>query len=233
MIKSVKILLGAIALCATASAFADVEATVTGTSNYLWRGLSQSMNNPAIQGGVTATIDNFYAGTWVSNVEYVDNDPFSYENDWYFGMTGEVGSVGYDIGYLYYNYDKDANFDFSEVYGTVSFSNLDLSLYVLLDTEADEAANQDFGAGSATYVSANYTVPVNETLDLVFHYGRHNGDFVSAFNGTPNNYTDYNVSLATGGFSFTISNTNLDRDTIGAPNNNDDVKFVASYTVSI
>lgn len=233
MIKSVKALMGTVALLCATSVFADVTSTVTVTNNYLWRGLSQSMNNPAVQGGVEVSSGDLYAGTWVSNVEYADNDPFSYENDWYFGKTGTVAGLTYDVGYLYYNYDKDANFDFSEVYGTLSFDNIDLSLYVLAHTEADEAAGQDFGFGQATYMSANYTVPVSDGTDVILHVGRHDGDFVTAFNGTPNNYTDYSVAVAKNGFEFKVSNTNLDNDTIGAPNNNDKVRFVASYTISI
>lgn len=228
------VLTGIVSLLIASSTFADIEASATLTNNYLWRGLSQSMNNPAIQGGIEITNANVYGGTWVSNVEYVADDPFSYENDWYIGTRGNIAGFNIDIGYLYYNYDKDANFDFGEVYGTLSIRNLDLSLYVLTNTEADESVDQDFGFGQATYVSMDYTLPLlARDTNLVLHVGRHNGDFVTAFNGTPKTYVDYSVGLTKGAFEFKVSNTNLDNDTVGAPNDNNEVKFVASYSISI
>ena len=49
------------------------------TNNYIWRGLTQSMNNSAVQGGIDFVSDSgFYAGTWVSNVKYEASDAYSY-----------------------------------------------------------------------------------------------------------------------------------------------------------
>ena len=39
----------------------------------------------------------------------------------YGGFAGEAGGISYDIGYLYYNYDAEAEFDFGEVYGSIGF----------------------------------------------------------------------------------------------------------------
>ena len=216
----------------TSTAQAELTGTVTATNNYLWRGLSQSRNLPAVQGGAEYSIGDYYVGTWVSNVDYAENDRFSYEHDMYFGKTGEIGSIAYDVGYLYYNYDKNAEFDFSEVYGSISVANLDLSLYVLVDTEAWEGANQDFGFGEATYVSADYTIPLSNGVEVGLHAGHHQGDFVTAFNGTPDSYSDYNVSASKDNFTFLVSKTNLNQDTNGAPNDNDETKIVVSYTLT-
>ena len=91
------------------------------TNNYLWRGLTQSINEAAIQGGVDyADESGFYIGTWASNVSYDSDDAYSYEHDVYFGYAGEAEGFSYDIGYLYYNYDSNAGYDFGEVYGSVS-----------------------------------------------------------------------------------------------------------------
>ncbi|MBD3808147.1 MAG: hypothetical protein IE880_05460, partial [Epsilonproteobacteria bacterium] len=40
------------------------------TSNYVWRGLTQTDNSPAIQGGIDIGYKGFYAGVWGSNVEF-------------------------------------------------------------------------------------------------------------------------------------------------------------------
>ena len=40
-------------------------------SNYMWRGVSQTRNGVALQGGVDITHSSgFYAGTWMSNVNF-------------------------------------------------------------------------------------------------------------------------------------------------------------------
>src|SRR5690606_35011879 len=94
------------AMVASAPSMADVTANVSITNNYIWRGLTQTMNDPAIQGGIDYSHESgFYAGTWVSNAGYVAEDAFNYEHDLYFGFAGETDAFSYDVGYLYYNYD--------------------------------------------------------------------------------------------------------------------------------
>ena len=64
------------------------------TNNYIWRGLTQTENEAAIQGGIDyAHESGFYAGTWVSNVNYGPSDVYSYEHDLYAGFAFETGAV--------------------------------------------------------------------------------------------------------------------------------------------
>ena len=96
--------LGASLMLTSVAAQAELSANASITNNYLWRGLTQSVNLPATQGGIDYAADNgFYVGTWISNVEYDAGDAFSYEHDVYFGYSGEAGGIGYDVGYLYFN----------------------------------------------------------------------------------------------------------------------------------
>lgn len=84
-------------------------ANASATSNYIWRGLTQTTNEAAVQGGIDyAHESGFYAGTWASNVNYGAGDVYSYEHDMYFGFSGESDGIAYDFGYLYYNYDDEA-----------------------------------------------------------------------------------------------------------------------------
>ncbi|MEL6870601.1 MAG: TorF family putative porin [Pseudomonadota bacterium] len=202
------------------------------SNNYIWRGLTQTENGVAFSGGIDFAADNgFYAGTWASNVSYAPGDVFSYEHDLYFGLAGETaGGIGWDFGYLYYNYDSTAEFDFGEVYGSLSAGGFSVGLNVLANTEADEAVGQDFGFGQAFYVSADYSMPIRDGLDLGFHVGYHDGDFSEAFNGVPGAYADFSVSLAKDGFAFVVTTTDLDDP---GPDNldNDEVKFVVSYAI--
>ena len=218
-------------LFASAPSFAELSANVSVTNNYIWRGLTQTTNDAAVQGGIDyADESGFYAGTWVSNVNYGADDIYSYEHDLYFGFSGEANGFSYDVGYLYYNYDSQAEFDFGEVYGTVGYEGFSASLYLLANTEADEGEGQDFGFGQATYLSLDYAMPVASGAELGLHVGYHQGDFAEAFNGVPDGYADWAVSIAKDGFSFAITGTDLD-DTGPDAFDNDSIKFVVAYGV--
>ena len=214
----------------SAASYAEVTANAAASSNYLWRGVTQTSDNAQVSGGIDYGHESgFYAGTWASNVSYESDDIYSYEHDMYFGFSGESEGIAYDFGYLYYNYDDEANFDFAEVYGTVGMGGLSLTVYLLAHTEADEGENQDFGFAQASYTSLDYSMEILNGTELGFHVGYHEGDFAEAFNGVEG-YADYGVSIAKDGFSFAVTGTNLDDDGADALDN-DAVKFTVAYSM--
>jgi uncharacterized protein (TIGR02001 family) len=237
-----KIGAGLILMSSAMVAQAELAGNISISNNYIWRGLTQTTDQPAISGGLDYSHDSgLYIGTWVSNVEYAADDAFSYEHDMYAGFAGETtGGLSYDIGYLYYNYNEEANFDFSEIYASLGYAGFSLTAFVLVDTEAEESAGQnvigedyDFGFGEAYYISADYgfAMPNVEGVDVGLHVGYHDGDFVDAFNfadGTTE-YVDWNVSVSKGGFSFMVSGTDLNESPVTV--NNDDTKYVVSYGI--
>ena len=220
----------------TAPTYAEnsFSANASVTNNYIWRGLTQTTNEPAVQGGIDwGHSSGFYAGTWVSNVQYASDDVYSYEHDMYAGWSGDVGPVSLDVGYLYYNYDEEAEFDFGEVYATVGFGGFSASAYVLTNTEADEVGDQDFDAGEAYYISIDYAFEIGNGIEIGLHGGYHDGDFMEAFNGADGDYYDYNISLSKGGFGFMISDTDVGGPASEGGLDNDEVKFVVSYSVDV
>ena len=218
-------------LTAAAPSYAEITANASVTSNYIWRGLTQTTNDAAVQGGIDyANESGFYAGTWVSNVNYGADDVYSYEHDLYFGFSGESGDISYDVGYLYYNYDAEAEFDFAEVYGSVGFGGLSVTLSLLAHTEADEGEGRDYGFGQASYISVDYGFPVLNGAEVGIHAGYYQGDFAEDFNGVPDGYVDCGVSLSKDGFSFAITGTDLD-DSGADAYDNDSIKFTVGYAV--
>ncbi len=217
------------------TSFADELSSNVGiTNNYIWRGLTQTENQAAISGGLEWSAENgLYIGAWVSNVSYAPNDAFSYENDIYFGYSGAVKKVDYDLGYLYYNYDPASNFDFGELYGSLSYAGVTVGGYLLANTQAnaENPEQEDFGFGEAYYGYVDYEIDIRDGLMLGFHVGHHSGDFNKAFNAVPGSYNDFNISLSKKGFSFMITDTDLD-DPDGIDSlDNDELKFVASYVM--
>ena len=145
-------------------------------------------------------------------------------------ISGESGDITYDVGYLYYNYDSEANFDFAEVYGSVGYGGLSATLSLLAHTEADEGEGRDYGFAQASYISVDYGMPVLNGAELGLHVGYHQGDFAEDFNGVPDGYADWGVSIAKDGFSFAVTGTDLD-DTGADAYDNDSIKFSVGYGV--
>ncbi len=98
-------------------AHAGATGSVALTSDYLFRGVSQTNEEPAIQGGIEYAADNgLYVGAWGSSVSWLsdlstDEAPISsdVELDGYLGYRGKFGEskIGYDVGALYYWYPGD------------------------------------------------------------------------------------------------------------------------------
>ena len=208
------------------SASAAVSGNIGATSNYLWRGVTQTQDAVAVQGGLDYEHDSgLYLGTWASNVDFGDDT--SYELDFYAGYAGSIGEdFGYDVGYLYYAYpDSDSNVDFGELSAAINWKWFSLSYSHVVnagsDVTSDTLDNTDMG-----YIDAGVSFPLSETLSISAHYGYSSGDIVTAWFDT-SNYADYSVSLNKetdfGDISFMMSNTDLEGD---------DPKIALAYSYS-
>jgi len=194
-----------------ALAIEGLTANIGATNNYLWRGITQTNDAAAISGGIDYASDSgFYIGTWASNADWAED--MTYELDIYGGFSGELDNgFGYDLGYIYYNYDDEASSDFSEVYASISYGAFSVSYFTLVDSDADG----DFG--DDTYISADAEFEVAKDLTLGLHVGNYDFD-------AGGDYTEYAVSLSKNGFSFAIADTD-----IKSPDG--DVNFVVSYSM--
>lgn len=224
-------------LLASTASFAQMSANVSLTSNYLWRGLTQTRDKAALQGGLKYTHKDSgaYVGTWLSNVEFAPGDAYNYENDIFFGISNSINdNLTYDVGYLYYNYNSAAMSDFGEIYGALTFSNFTLKLSMVTDTQPSAPAGMDFGFGDTYYISGDYAIPLEGDFTVGLHAGYQAGDWNKFFNGVNKDYWDYNVSISKMGFTAMISGTNLSDEPGQFATNpdleNDKVKFVISYT---
>jgi uncharacterized protein (TIGR02001 family) len=97
-------------------------ANVALTTEYVFRGISQTAEGPAIQGGFDATCGLFYAGVWASNLDFggvAGEDIANIEIDLYAGIKPKTGRITWDLGVIYYAYpnafDPGANLDYVEL----------------------------------------------------------------------------------------------------------------------
>lgn len=123
-----KALLASSMLFSAVNASAADPITVSGsaafTSDYLFRGVSQTSNNAAVQGAMTFTHESgAYFSLWGSSIA---SGAGGLELDTLLGYGGKAGEVAYDVGVMRYNYpglnDNNAAFeaDYNEVYASVS-----------------------------------------------------------------------------------------------------------------
>ena len=106
-----------VALAAALSSFpvtqafgAEVSGNIALTTDYKFRGISQSDSAPSVQGGFDIAFDNgVYIGTWGAAVDFdcaIDTCGGlngGIELDYYAGFASDISdSVSFDIGYIYY-----------------------------------------------------------------------------------------------------------------------------------
>ncbi len=193
-----------------AMAESNWSANIGVTSNYMWRGVTQTTDQAAIQGGIDYENPNgFYAGTWASNVSWTD--PVGYEIDLYAGYGFDWGSTNWDVGYIYYAYPTTANenapaqdyaADFGEAY--LNFGWQWLGLGVAYQTNA--ATNEDGAETSGNiyyYVSGEWEVGSGIGLGAVIgSYSFKNADELD--------YEYVELYLTKSDFTFSLSTTNAD-----------------------
>lgn len=111
------------------TALAELSANIGVTSNYMWRGETQSDDLPAVSGGLDFEhASGVYVGTWASSLAGGE-----YELDLYGGFAGAFGDFGYDVGVAGYFFPISGEEDF-EVYGEISYSLFSAGLAFNLDS---------------------------------------------------------------------------------------------------
>jgi uncharacterized protein (TIGR02001 family) len=187
------------------------------TTDYRYRGISQSRLKPALQGGADYALPNgFYVGTWGSTISWikdagtltgVDTGSAPVEIDFYGGYKGEIQKgLGFDVGVLSYQYpghDLNPKPTTNEIYGALTFGPATLkyshsvsNLFGFADSKnsgyLDLTANFDVGGGFTLTPHVGYQKVAN------------NSDF---------SYTDYSLTVAKDVAGFTLSGAIVGTDT--------------------
>lgn len=188
----------------------ELSANIGLVSQYSFRGITQSDEGPALQGGFDITHSSgLYAGLWASNVDFNDGDEASVEIDLYGGFANTVDKFSYDVGVIYYAYpgaDSSLDYDFWEGKLEVGY---DFDLFYAtagLNYSPDYFA----GSGDALYSSLGVEIPLPKDFILSGHVGYQAIDDNSAF-GT-DDYMDWSVGLGYTYEGFDLSLQYVDTD---------------------
>ena len=183
--------LAAVALTFSAmAAHAEITGTVTVVSDYDFRGITQTAQDPALQGSLDYAHDSgFYIGAWASNVDFGDDADI--EIDYYGGFRGGE-DITYDVGLIWYSYPStDAQYDFGEVYASAGYKWVSGKIWY----------SPDFGSvgDSAFYYEANGSFELPANFGATAHIGYSDGDYWEN-----SEYTDWSVGLTYSLSHFTM-----------------------------
>jgi uncharacterized protein (TIGR02001 family) len=183
------------------SSMGSISANVALTSDYYFRGVSQTNNDPALQGGFDWSHDSgIYAGVWASNVDFGDDTTL--ETDLYAGFSGEASSIGYDVGLIYYYYDDVSGTGSKpyEIYLNGSFSLLSVGYAYSPKFFSDEESHY-------IYVGIDYELASDFSFSA--SVGRSLGDAYG-----DDEFTDYKIGVSKGlaGLDFDLSYVGNDHD---------------------
>jgi len=190
-----------------------VSANVAMTSNYVWRGMTQTNNSPAIAGGFDLDYKGIYAGVWGSNVDF--ESVASAEIDIYLGYANEIAGFSYDINYCQYTYPNETDeLNFGEASLTLGYDfevvAISAKYYLGVDTNdvEDDGAN-GWEPGDGWEVGVSVPLPMDISIDGV--YGSYDDEGTQ--NNTANNFGEYysvGASKSFSKFDITVVYTGMD-----------------------
>jgi len=217
MKKSIVLATAVASILASGTAAADLSANAGVFSNYIWRGVSQTADSAAGQGGIDWSHDSgAYAGVWTSTIANAQ------EVDLYAGFAGEAGSLGYDLGVITYQYPLSPEINFTELYVSGTMSVVTLGVAYTVD---GASANKDkaFDSGDI-YVNGSVDFPLGKS-DLSLYAG----SYMYTNDGKNNNgdldYNHFGASISKDGFGLALDKNDIDGG------NADNVRVTVSYSV--
>lgn len=188
----------------------DISANVGLFSDYAFRGVSQTDEDLAVQGGVDYGFDNgFYAGAWGSNIDFGDDADI--EVDYYGGYGHSFAGIDFDAGVTYYSYPgSNAGYNFIEANFGLGFEIGQASFSARVNYSPDNFG----GSGDAVYISAGVEVPVPipgpMELTLAGGAARQLIQDEAAF-GLPDYYEwNFGATLSWTGFDFGVTYRDTD-----------------------
>ena len=166
------------------------------TSDYRFRGISQTSLDPALQAGADFSHKSgFYAGVWGSNVkwikEYSGATDGSLEVDVYGGYKGAITQdIGFDLGVARYQYPGNTtptNANTTEIYAALTYA---MVTGKYSRSTGNFAATPDSKGSAYLEFAANFDLGSGFTLTP--HVGRQTIRNVAKDAG---DYTDYSLTL--------------------------------------
>jgi uncharacterized protein (TIGR02001 family) len=211
------------------------------TTDYMWRGVSQTDNGPAAQAsvGLNSTWGP-YISIWGSNVNFADpaGSTATTEIDYAGGIKKTFDQLTADIGVMRYTYPETHGLDFNEVYGKLSYAfvqncsigvsvNSSTNVFNTHETGTYYAANTSLGVPSAWLAGLTGTSVVAQLGRYVFNSPASGGIY------SDRDYTDWGAGLSQAYKAFTGSVMYISTNGGFMVGNLDDHRVVGTISASI
>ena len=201
------------------------------TSDYMFRGITQTDHDPAAQVYLEPSYGIFYAGVFASNVDFGTPDP-DVEIDLYAGIRPQLGPVSTDFGYVHYFYPGSPDIEYGEAKATASISPTEMLRF---GSAVYYAPDYGQTGDDAFYVEGNATVSFPHDISLSGVLGRQTfGPGVGL-----SDYTTWNVGASytwkAATFDLRYHDTGLGTGTCGAEYPSSDsceARIVATLSVA-
>lgn len=169
------------------------------TSNYIFRGITQTNNTGAVQGGITWNFlsSGIYASLWGSNVKFPEDEvsrtSATLEFDTAVGITNTIKeNFTYNLSLVRYNYPQSAYYDYNEIIANFQY----YFITALLGYSNDVYATGENG----TYYNfgINYNIPEKYALGLTgVNFVAAAGHYILPADTTLyTSYSDYTIQIA-------------------------------------
>ena len=199
----IQIAIAIISSVLSGAAMAQWSANAALTTDYVFRGISQTLEDPAVQAGLDYSHESgFYVGSWASSIDFTDapgaDDGATLEWDFYFGYGGNITEfLSWDLGYIYFYYpgtNAGVDFNYGEVVGQLGFGENVTAMV--------GHSNDVFGSGqSGTYLNLNGSYDLGEEFSLSGEVARYDLDDL----GSTYTHWSLGVSRPVNQFTFELT----------------------------
>lgn len=187
----------------------SLSANVAFTNDYVFRAVTQSSEEFAVQGGFDYEhISGLSFGVWGSSINFGGVGE-STELDIYGGYSGAVGDFSYGISGIYYSYPGVSgrlNFDFFEVAVSAEHPIGPATVSISANFSPDYFG----GSGDAVYYAAGVSVPLGDVFALDLHLGHQDVSDNASF-ALPD-YTDWSAGISASVLGFDAGLSYIDTD---------------------
>jgi uncharacterized protein (TIGR02001 family) len=196
-------------------------------SEYVFRGVSQTSEGLAIQGGFDATCGSFYAGVWASSLDWGPaltpgpDDSLntaswaSIELDSYAGIKGKLGRFAWDLGVIYYAYPNSTRnvFFFDDGFNRFRNDYVELKVGAGVDLWKDAALgvtgfyspDYQYETGTVWTMEVGFTQAfqaywgITPTISALYgHQWGNNNDYAARIANGDDNYAYWNAGITLG-----------------------------------